>query len=153
MRQPVVGALCLTVAAESVTPGRDRSFVDHLDDEVLDQYSQAAENAEVWLILQIQHRRGGAYEAVQKWAHWLERPHVGVFLDGDSDTSGPSDDIAEAVSFLEALVDTKRPPSKPVLITGNEQVMSGTHPTKIIQLHQVDSLPTSVEAGTWTILV
>ena len=149
---PVAGALCLTVTAETLTPGRDRSFADHLDEEVISQYRGAAEKAGFWLILQVQHQYGGVLDAVRRWAQWFEFANVGVLLDADSDTADHRDDIADAVGFLERLTEAKRIPSKPILVSGYETVPHGVQQAEIIELHQVADLPTKVDTAEWVVL-
>jgi hypothetical protein len=152
-KQPVIGALCLTASAETITPGPTRSFIDQLADGVVSDYYEAAERGEIWLLLQVQHESGGALQAAKEWEKWLLKPRIGIYFDlnpnGDKDIA----DLDEAIDFVNALTGTHQIPPKPILATGYTRPPSGVHSPEIRELNQVGDIYRDAQESGWVLLV
>ncbi len=62
-------------------PGPDGTFRTHMDDDVVQDYLDAARRHDAILLLNIQPGRSTFLEEIKHWEPWLEEPDVGVALD------------------------------------------------------------------------
>lgn len=79
--EPVQPALEIIASVASTEPGADGNYTNELDPEDLEPWVDAAEEADVYVVLDLQPGHAHFLEQAQEYEDLLARPHVGLALD------------------------------------------------------------------------
>lgn len=120
---PVLELITVVVQA---SPGADGAYRTRTSDEIISEYLDAARRHDGMLLLNVQPGRASMADEVRALEKWLSEPDVGVALDPEWDITAEQlpgqsyghtagEEINEIAAYLDALVEEKHLPQKPLV--------------------------------------